>query len=188
MASAFTYDPNLATATTIPADWYTSADLLDQEKRTIFGRTWQLVGRLEQLQRPGDHFTCTVVDEPLVITRDTAGTIHAFYNVCRHRAGAVANGPGHRKTLQCTYHGWTYGLDGRLLNTPEFEGVECFDRTEFGLKPVRVNTWGPFIFVCLDNEAPSLQATLGNIVSETAGMPLDRMGFYKRVDYEIDCN
>lgn len=188
MASAFTYDPNLATATTIPADWYTSADLLDQEKRTIFGRTWQLVGRLEQLQRPGDHFTCTVVDEPLVITRDTAGTIHAFYNVCRHRAGAVANGPGHRKTLQCTYHGWTYGLDGRLLNTPEFEGVECFDRTEFGLKPVRVDTWGPFIFVCLDNEAPSLQATLGNIVSETAGMPLDRMGFYKRVDYEIDCN
>lgn len=188
MASSFVYDKNIAYAHTIPADWYTDPAVLAEEKEKIFARTWQLVGRLEQLQRPGDHFTCSVVDEPLVITRDTAGKIHAFYNVCRHRAGAVANGPGHRKTLQCSYHGWTYGLDGKLMNTPEFDGVECFSKEEFGLRPVRVDTWGPFIFVCLDETTPDLHEVLGKIIPETVHMQVEQMGFYKRVDYEIECN
>ena len=188
MATPFIFEPDLAKATTIPSDWYRDPALLAQEKELIFAKTWQLVGRLEQLKLPGDHFTCSVVDEPLVITRDSYGKIHAFYNVCRHRAGAVANGAGHRKTLQCMYHGWTYGLDGKLLNTPEFEGVECFDRSEFGLKPVRVDTWGPFIFVCLDDQTPDLHAVLAKIIPETVHMQIEKMGFYKRVDYEINCN
>lgn len=188
MASPFVYSKDIASASTIPADWYIDPALLEVEKEKIFCKTWQLVGRLEQLQRPGDFFTCAVVDEPLVITRDTAGTIHAFYNVCKHRAGAVASGPGHRKTLQCSYHGWTYGLDGKLMNTPEFDGVECFDKARFGLTPVRVDTWGPFIFVCLDETTPSLRDVLGNIIDETAHMNIADMGFYKRVDYEINCN
>ncbi len=188
MATPFVFEPDLAKATTIPADWYYDPALLAQEKEQIFAKTWQLVGRLEQLKLPGDHFTCSVVDEPLVLTRDSYGKIHAFYNVCRHRAGAVANGAGHRKTLQCMYHGWTYGLDGKLLNTPEFEGVECFDRNEFGLKPVRVDTWGPFIFVCLDDQTPDLHEVLAKIIPETVHMQIEKMGFYKRVDYEINCN
>ena len=188
MATPFVFSRDIATATTIPADWYTDPAVLEAEKELIFCKTWQLVGRLEQLQRPGDFFTCSVVDEPLVITRDTAGTIFAFYNVCKHRAGAVANGPGHRKTLQCSYHGWTYGLDGKLMNTPEFDGVENFDREKFGLTPVRVDTWGPFIFVCLDEVTPSLQDVLGAIIPETVRMNIAEMGFYKRVDYEINCN
>ena len=111
MATPFVFSKDIATATTIPADWYTDPAVLEAEKEHIFCKTWQLVGRLEQLQRPGDFFTCSVVDEPLVITRDTAGTIFAFYNVCKHRAGAVANGPGHRKTLQCMY------LAGPMVST-----------------------------------------------------------------------
>ena len=78
MASPFVFSKDIATATTIPADWYTDPALLEVEKEQIFCKTWQLVGRLEQLQRPGDFFTCSVVDEPLVITRDTAGKIFAF--------------------------------------------------------------------------------------------------------------
>jgi choline monooxygenase len=184
----FVFEPNLARATTIPSRWYTDPAMLALEQERIFCRTWQLVGRLEQLRNPGDFFTCTVNEEPLVITRDTAGTIHAFYNVCRHRAGYVAKDCGNRKTLQCLYHAWTYGLDGKLLHTPEFEGVEGFDKAEYGLVPVRVDTWGPFVFVNLSNEGPSLHETLGQIPTETQHMPLERMGFYKRVDYEINCN
>ena len=76
MPSPFIYERDLARATTIPADWYTDPAMLTLEKEQIFARTWQLVGRLEQLQRPGDHFTCQVVDEPLVITKDSAHKIH----------------------------------------------------------------------------------------------------------------
>lgn len=186
--AAFRFDPDLASATTIPAHWYTDAAALGLEQERIFGRTWQLVGRIEQVRQPGDFFTCAVIDEPLVVTRAGDGQLHAFFNVCRHRAGPVAQGAGNRKSLQCLYHGWTYGLDGQLRTTPEFDGVRCFDKADNGLVPVRVDTWGPFVFVNLDDDAPSLAATLGNIPAETGHLPLERMGFYKRVDYEIACN
>jgi choline monooxygenase len=186
--TTFQFQPDLTEATTIPSSWYLDPSMLEREKTQIFGRTWQLVGRLEQLQKPGDFFTCEVIDEPLVVTRDSAGALHAFFNVCKHRAGPVAQGAGNRKTLQCLYHGWTYDLDGRLRTTPEFEGVRNFDRAQFGLTPVRVDSWGPFVFVCLDNETPPLREVLGAIPSETQAMPIERMGFYKRVDYFIDCN
>jgi choline monooxygenase len=184
----FTFEPDLSRATTIPARWYLDPNMLSYEQERVFGRTWQLVGRVDQLRQPGDFFTCTVVDEPLVVTRAGDGKLYAFYNVCRHRAGPVAQGAGHRKTLQCLYHGWTYDLDGTLRTTPEFDGVRCFDKAANGLVPVRVDSWGPFIFVNLDPSAPSLAETLGKIPAETRHMPLDQMGFYKRVDYELKCN
>ncbi|HEU5015164.1 MAG TPA: SRPBCC family protein [Roseiflexaceae bacterium] len=186
--TTFHFEPDLSLATTIPARWYTDPAMLPIEQERVFGSTWQLVGRLEQARNAGDFFTCSVGDEPLVVTRASDGTLHAFYNVCRHRAGSVAEGSGNRKIFQCSYHGWTYELDGRLRTTPEWEGVRCFDKTQYGLKPVRVDSWGPFVFVNLSEDAPSLQEVLGRIPAETAHMPLDRMGFYKRVDYEIACN
>ncbi len=185
---AFRFNPDLAEATTIPARWYTDPAMLPLECERVFGRTWQLVGHLGQLAQPGDFFTCEVLDEPIVVTRASDGGMHAFYNVCRHRAGAVAHGSGNRRALQCSYHGWTYGLDGRLLTTPEFDGVRCFERAAHGLTPVRVASWGPFIFVNLDPAAPSLEHVLGAIPAETSHLPLARMEFYKRVDYEIACN
>lgn len=186
--STFRFEPDLARATTIPARWYTDPAMLPLEQERIFGRTWQLAGRVEQLQSPGDYVTCTVAGEPLVITRDGAGRLHAFYNICRHRAGAVAQGCGNRKSLQCLYHAWTYGLDGELLHTPEFEGVANFAKADYGLRPVRVDTWGPFLFVNLSDGGPSLAEVLGQIPAETAHMPLAQMRFYKRVDYTIACN
>ena len=186
--SSYTFEPDIALATTIPSNWYLDPGMLALEQERIFGATWQLVGRLDQLQHAGDFFTCSVVDEPIVVTRATDGTLHAFFNVCRHRAGPVAQGAGNRKTLQCLYHGWTYELDGRLKNTPEFEGVRCFDKLQNGLVPVRVDSWGPFVFVNLNDQARPLREVLGKIPAETSDMPIERMGFFKRVDYEIACN
>ena len=97
---SFHFEPDLARATTIPSDWYTDPDMLPIEHERIFGASWQLIGRLAQVSKPGDFFTCMVLNEPVVVTRDTLGKLHAFYNVCRHRAGSVAEGCGNRKTLQ----------------------------------------------------------------------------------------
>ena len=186
--SRYTYQPDISLATTIPSSWYLNPDMLAIEQERVFGGTWQLAGRLDQVQNAGDFFTCTVVDEPIVVTRAADGTLHAFFNVCRHRAGPVAQGTGNRKTLQCLYHGWTYELDGRLKNTPEFEGVRCFDKLQYGLVPVRVDSWGPFVFVNLNDESPPLHEVLGNIPGETSTIPIEQMGFFKRVDYQIACN
>ena len=98
----------------------------------------------------------------------------AFYNVCRHRAGQVALTRGNRKSLQCRYHGWTYGLDGALRACPEMEETEDFSKEDFGLLPVRVETWGPFVFVYLSDDAPPLVEMMGAIPSEVARRRLRR--------------
>ena len=184
----YEFDPDLSRAATLPASWYLDPAMLVREKERIFDATWQLVGHTDQVREPGDYFTCTVSDEPLVVARGEDGVVRAFSNVCRHRAGPVARGGGSRKSLQCAYHGWTYGMDGTLLTTPEFEGVACFDKSQVRLPAVRVATWAAFVFVNLSQEGPGLAAVLGDIARETSHLPLDRMRLFKKVDYEVACN
>ena len=162
--------------------------MLAREEERIFARTWQLVGHESSLRNPGDFLSARVASEEVVLTRDAAGTLHALSNVCRHRAGPVVRGSGCRRTLQCAYHGWTYALDGRLLATPEFEGVLDFDRARVELPRFRVETWAGFVFVNLDRDARPLTDVLGEMVPETERLRLSALGFYKRLDYEIACN
>jgi len=180
----------LARASTLASSYYTDAAVLEREKELVFGATWQLVGRAEELERVGDFVPVTVLDEPIVITHGLDGQLHGFYNVCRHRAGQVALTRGNRKSLQCRYHGWTYGLDGSLRACPEMEDTEDFRKEDFGLMPIRVDRWGPFVFVCLSDSAPSLAEVMGAIPSEVAaaGYDVDRMRLVERREYLIECN
>lgn len=182
------FDADLARASTLPAFAYTDAAILAAERERIFARTWQPIGRLEDVARSGSFTTGEIDGRPLVVTRDGNGELRAFYNVCRHRAGPVAIGSGARRSLTCRYHGWTYGLDGALLHTPELGDVAAFDRACHGLRPVRVDTFGPFLFACLDDDVEPLASVLGAIPRETAGMRLEAMRFAARKDYELSCN
>jgi choline monooxygenase len=180
------FEPDLSRARTLRSDWYHDPALLEREKRGVFARTWQLVGRANQVRLPGEYFTCSVAGEDLVVTR--AGSLHALSAVCRHRAGPVARGSGQRKTLQCAYHGWTYALDGQLQAAPEFEGVQGFDASQVCLPSFRVEEWGGFVFVNLSAAGPGLAGALGEIPAQTRRLPLDRMSLYRRVEYELACN
>jgi choline monooxygenase len=187
------YTPNddLASAGTMPSRWYTDPRFLELEKERIFWNTWQPVGRAEMVARPGDYFACEIVGEPLVVTRGKDDLLRAFYYVCRHRGAMVARGKGNRKSLQCHYHGWTYGLDGKLLRAPEFEGVQNWRTEDVCLPEVKVELWGPFIFINLDPNAPPMSATpYGEIHAEISskGFNIDKMSFFERRDYLIDCN
>ncbi|HEV7922688.1 MAG TPA: SRPBCC family protein [Thermoanaerobaculia bacterium] len=181
-------DPRLAYASTIPSRYYIDPDVLADENRAIFGRTWQLVGHLDKVREPGQFFTATVAEEPLLIVRGQDGELRALSNVCRHRAGPVAKGEGKRPVLQCGYHGWTYSLDGRLLGTPEFDGVQCFDRAAFALPKFRVEVWNDLVFVNLDALGPSLRDWLGEIIPDMERH--DRTGFRlaARKEWQLDCN
>src|SRR4051812_5880717 len=130
------YDPTapLERAYTIPASWYVDPRVAELERRTVFSRTWQLAGRADQLREPGRYVTWELAGEPLVIVRGDDGELRGFFNVCRHHAAAVMTEPeGSAKSLRCPYHGWTYGLDGRLRGTPDFNGVCDFARESNGL-------------------------------------------------------
>ncbi len=189
--SDYNVTDDLSVAETMPARWYTDPAFLAHEKEKIFWTTWQPVGRTEMVARPGDYFACDVAGEPLVVTRTVEGELRAFYNVCRHRGATVANGKGNRKTLQCMYHGWTYDLEGRLLRAPEFEGVKNWDVGSVCLPPVKVEAWGPFVFVNLDPDAkPMAETSYGPIADEIArkGFNTANMRMFERRDYYIDCN
>lgn len=180
----------LASAETLPSSWYLDPATLERETRDIFYHTWQLVAKASDLPQVGSYMTCELLGEPLLMTRDDKGEIHAFYNVCRHRAGPVAVGCGTRKALQCGYHGWIYSLDGRLMSAREMEGVESFERQDFGLVPVQVATWGPLIFVNLDADALPFEAVYGPIMQEVRdrGFDLSGLATVERRDYDIACN
>ncbi len=178
----------LARAETLPARAYTDPAVLPLEQERIFRRTWQFACPLDQLRLAGNYVALEILGTPVVLTRDEQGTLRAFYNVCRHRAGVVARGAGNRKSLQCAYHGWLYGLDGCLRNTPEFDGVEGFRKEDFGLIPIRVETWGPFAFINLDASAPPLAEFMGAIPAETARFDFSGMKRVERRDYEVRAN
>lgn len=186
--SNYSFDPRLAHAETPPAAWYFDPALIAREQVKVFARTWQLVGRAEQVTEPGQFFTTTVADEPLIVVRGADRVLRALSNVCRHRAGPVAEGCGARAQFRCGYHGWSYALDGRLAATPEWSGVEDFDRAAHALPEFRVETWGALVFVNLDPRAAPLAATLEDLPSRLARRDLSQMKFALRKDWTVECN
>ncbi len=188
--NSFRPTDDLSQAETLPAGWYTDPRILELEKDRIFYTTWQPVGRVDQVRRVGDYFACEVIGQPLVITRGLDEQLRGFYNVCMHRAGPVALGQGNRKSLQCKYHGWTYDLDGKLTRAPEFEGVKNWAKEDVCLSAIKVEEWGPWVFVNLDPNATPMSESYGPIQSEilSKGFDLSKMSLIERRDYVIDCN
>jgi len=181
-------DRDIARASTLPASLYYNQETFEGEKARIFSGTWQLVGHLHQAAQAGDYFTFDLIGEPLLIVRGEDGVLRGFYNVCRHRAGNPASGCGNRKLFRCSYHGWTYRLDGSLLVTPEFDGVEDFNPRDFGLAPVRIEEWFNLIFVNLDPDAPPLDECLGELPQQAGKFDFAGMKFSERRTYEMKCN
>jgi choline monooxygenase len=179
----------LAEASTIPAPWYVDPRIAELERLNVFGKTWQLVARTDQVQKSGDFIATSVAGEPIMVVRGSDNVLRAFYNVCRHHAAAVVTEAcGHASLLRCPYHGWNYGLDGSLKGMPEFEGVKSFDRAQNGLVPVRVETWECFVFINLDPQALPLHQFLGGLVKHVAHLGISQLHFFDRSTYHIHCN
>ena len=175
-------------AETIPSRWYYSEDIYRFEQRCLFSRFWQLACHDSDLPETGDMHTLEVAGNPLLLVRDEAGEINAFYNVCRHRGGPVAVKKGTTSVLMCQYHGWTYLLDGSLRGVPQFRKVELFDKKDFGLKEVNHEQWEGLQFVCLDDDLPPPSHFLDGIARQIAPIELSDFQFVETQSYTIDCN
>src|SRR6266404_5198316 len=146
--------PSVA-AKSLPQKYFIATELFAAEQKNIFSKEWLLVGHQSQIAKPGDYFVIEVAGESLIVIRDSKFEIRAFYNVCRHRGTRLKeNACGHSSTIQCPYHAWTYGLDGRLVGAPHMDEVPGFDKADYPLHPVNLGVWEGFIFINLnDGEA-----------------------------------
>jgi nitrite reductase/ring-hydroxylating ferredoxin subunit len=168
---------------TLPWNWYFDAEILRLEQERIFRGSWQYVGHLGQIPEPGSFFAGRAGDVPVIVTRARDGAVRAFLNVCRHRGSVLVEGEGRRESIQCPYHAWTYGLDGALRAAPRSD--ETAPRDELGLVPLAVETFGPFVFVHPDREAPPLRTTVGPLLDS---LPVDGLVFHHRAEYVLEAN
>jgi phenylpropionate dioxygenase-like ring-hydroxylating dioxygenase large terminal subunit len=150
----------LEQARTLPQACYLDPAFYALEEERIFRREWLPVGRADQLPQPGDYFAFELLGEPLVALRDEAGALRVLSRVCRHRYMPVVEGRGNRRSFQCPYHLWTYGLDGRLRGAPEMDRSAAFERASCRLPELRVELWEGWIFASFDPEAPPLAPRL----------------------------
>jgi choline monooxygenase len=186
--AAFDPEMPLERAHTIPAAWYTDADVYALERRAVFAGSWQVAGRAADVAAPGSFLTAEIAGEPVLVVRDQEGVLRAFANVCRHRAAPVMTEPcGTATRLRCRYHGWTYDLAGRLRGAPEFDGVADFRREDHGLPPLAVAVWGPWVWVHGGAGPPPLAEFLAPLPGRV-GAGLSGLHFAGRRAYDVACN
>lgn len=174
---------------TLPARYYTDPAIFQDEiERLFFGR-WICVGRSQQISRPGDFFLAEAAAESVIVTRSPDGAIRAFYNVCRHRGTRMCTGTEGAFTgsIQCPYHGWTYGLDGNLIGAPHME-QPGFSRADYPLKTVAIDDWDGHLFLNFSPNPKPLAAQLGELPARFAAWRMGELQLYRRIAYEVNAN
>ena len=178
----------LERAETIPSAWYVDPRFHGLDREAVFGTTWQHVGHVSQVPAVGDHLLSTVAGNPVIVVRGKDQVLRGFFNVCRHRGGPLAMKDGNCEMLQCGYHGWTYQLDGMLRGVPHFNRVELFDKKDYGLIPVRLDTWEGLIFVNLAERPRPVADFFAGARERILPTRLGELTFGRRADYEVRCN
>jgi choline monooxygenase len=179
----------LNVAHALEARHYFGGEMLQRERRAVFGQSWQLVAHQGQLAEPGDHVVEDVAGTPVLLLRGRDGVLRAFPNVCRHRAGPLAHCSGKGlHTVRCKYHGWLYNQEGQLLGAPEMQEARDFDVAEIRLPALRVHEWQGLVFVALSDAVPGFDAVYGGIVERIAPLDLGSMRHARRDTWEVACN
>ena len=172
---------------------YHDPAIYEKEMEAIFKRSWYMIGRVDQIPRPGDFFTYLMptFSQELLVCRDRDGNVNAFHNVCTHRGNvAESRASGHSAGLfTCRFHGWSFDLKGNLARVRDEEGFFGLDKCKLGLKPVPVGVWEGFIWVCpVDEPHQTLAQFLGDQGRDTAGYDWGACTQSYQFETEIGCN
>ena len=181
-------------ATMLPAAAYTSAPVLDWERRHLFAGTWTCVGRTAEVFTGADGTAVTqralvVGDIPVLLTR-SAGTVRAFANTCRHRGHELLpeGGTGHRELVPCPYHAWAYGLDGTLRRAPGFQDVPSFEPRSHGLLELPAVDWHGWVLTNATGDAAPFAEHVGGMAALVAPYAPERLEPAGRHEYTVRAN
>jgi glycine betaine catabolism A len=190
-----------AGAKTLAQQYFVLPEVFAEEQDRIFSKQWVLVGHQSQLAEPGDYFVAEVASESLIIVRDKGAELHGFYNVCRHRGTRLREDRnGHLSAIQCPYHAWTYGLDGRLIGAPHMDQVPGFDKANYSLHAANLALWEGFIFVNLADASTRhggqaarggymlLEKWFAPLAGKFSHWNLPKLRAAKRIEYDVRAN
>ena len=144
--------------------------------------------REEEVENPGDYLAFRIMGEPVLVVRDQEGALNAFANVCLHRGVEVAHGQGTAKQFSCPYHGWRYGLDGRLAGASFMEHAEGFDPENCRLAPLRIGVWARNVFISFDPEVLPLADFVAPWEHDFGFLRQEDCRLGNKVVVELDCN
>src|SRR6202048_270297 len=180
---------------TLPQKYFISPEVFANEQEKIFAKQWLLVGHQSQLKKSGDFFLATIAGESLIVLRDQKSEVRGFYNVCRHRGTRLKEDAcGHASAIQCPYHAWTYGLDGRLIGAPHMDEVSGFDKADYSLHAVNLGLFEGFIFVNLEDASTerggyrSLEEWFAPLSGKFSHWNMSILRPAKRVEYDVRAN
>lgn len=173
----------------VPKDPYVSAEWARLERERLWPRVWQVACREEEVPNVGDFVVYSIVDESIMVIRSATDELRAFYNVCQHRGRRLVDGEteGTRAQIRCPFHGWRWSLDGTNVHILDEEDFS-FCSADVGLVPVRCDRWGGFVFVNMDEDAPSLAEHLTPVDEILAPFEFDRMRFRWYKSTVLPCN
>lgn len=187
---------DLEYAVTYPVEAFLSPEYLKAEKELLWPKVWQMADRVEVIPNVGDFFTYNVADDSIIVIRTAPDTIRAFHNVCAHRGRQLIDTPpgkhsvtGNRKNFICGFHGWTYDLEGKnsyILDPQDWRGAlnpECTSLT-----PVKVDTWGGWIFINMNPRCEPLIEFLGDAARILGPFEFEKMRYKWRNWVIFDCN
>jgi choline monooxygenase len=186
--AGFNVDP--AHSYTLSAPYYREPEVLARERDAIFFKSWIFIGHGEKVAHVGDYFTHSIFDQDILVIRAKDQRIRAFYNVCAHRAHELLQGEGNAKVITCPYHAWSYHADGSLRSARGSEKVAGFDKDEFCLKEVQIESFLGFLFVNLDPAAPPLAVQSGDLAKEVRGYvpDVEELTFSRRLTFDLKAN
>ena len=141
---------------TLKARVYLDPEVMRIEQQNIFATSWQYAGHTEKLAKAGDFIVVEIAGESIIVIREDADTINAFYNLCPHRSARLLHGEGCKKRFSCPYHAWTFNPRGELISAPNANHVPGFEVSNYSLKFCRVEVQHGLVFVNLDDSATAL--------------------------------
>jgi phenylpropionate dioxygenase-like ring-hydroxylating dioxygenase large terminal subunit len=172
----------------ISAERYFSREWHRQEVAKVWKKTWQVACRLEEVEQIGEYVVYDIVDDSIIVVRGDDGELHGYTNSCMHRATALVEGSGCVARFRCPFHGWTYGLDGRLTFVPGDWDFSHMDLERVQLPEVRLDVWAGFVFVNLDPDCGSLADYLGILPEHLDAFRIDNRYKAVHVSKVLPCN
>ncbi len=167
---------------------YRDAEIAQLEHERIWTQDWLCVGLAAELKETGDYITFSVGNEPIFTVRDADQVIRSFSNICRHRMMILLEGSGNTNRVVCPYHAWTYALDGQLIGAGHMERTEGFDKSDICLPEVRTEVWNGWIYVTLNQDAPTVRDCLSDLNPIVAAYKLDEYVPVLKEDHIWDTN